>query len=133
MRSTALFILGLAILVFIGLTAYKPSAIADRDWNECVEKYDSKWGATCKNCTFTKDTYRVSLKNICEEKIDVMCCVQEKYKNWKCYTLTELASQDTIIGYACEGTGKYLFWAKKAGDNEIGFPSIEEVNKTYTD
>ena len=103
----------------------------ERDWNECLEKYDSKWGKECANCMVAKDTYRVSLRNICSEKIDCMVCVQEKYKHWRCYTQLNLEPMDTIYGYACKGAGRYLYWVKQAGDG--AFPTVDEVNVTYAD
>jgi len=105
----------------------------ERDWNECLEKYDSKWGNKCANCMTSKDTYLVSLRNVCTEKIDCLVCVQEKYKNWRCYTNLAVKPQDTVYGYACKGAGRYLYWVKRAGDNQISFPTVDEVNSTYTD
>ena len=107
-----------------------PSSIGERDWNACVEKQDSKWGSDCSNSPIDKDTYLVSLKNICSEKIDVIVCVQEIYNNLRCYTQYELPPQDTVFGYACKGTGKYLYWVREAGDKQTTFPTIEEVNST---
>jgi len=40
----------------------------ERDWNECLEESYSKWGKECANCMVAKDTYLVSLRNICSEK-----------------------------------------------------------------
>ena len=120
------------LLVALVLIIY-PVNSKDRDWNECLEKYDSKWGKECKNCMVAKDTYRVSLRNVCSETIDCMVCVQEKYLNWRCYTLLTLEPQDTIYGYACKGSGRYLYWVKQAGDSQITFPTVDEVNSTYAD
>ena len=119
----------LLALVFV----MDPVNSKERDWNECLEKYDSKWGKSCANCMVAKDTYLVSLRNICAEKIDCMVCVQEKYKNWRCYTHLNLEPQDTIYGYACKGAGRYLYWVKQAGDNQTTFPTVGEVNKDYAD
>lgn len=128
-------ILGITVIIALSSVVIfnNNSATAERDWNECVTKYDSKWGSHCKNCAMDGDTYKVMLRNTCTENIDVLCCVQEKYKNWKCYTHNNLAAQDTLYGYACQGNGKYLVWAKKVGDKQIKFPTVQEVNADYTD
>ena len=110
-----------------------PVSSQERDWNECLEKYDSKWGEECPNCMAAKDTYTVNLRNICSETIECMVCVQEKYKNWRCYTQLSLKPEDTIHGYACKGAGRYLYWVKQAGDNSTTFPTVAEVNANYTD
>jgi len=129
--------------VFFGLSAMgvliammlviDPVTSKDRDWNECLEKYDSKWDTECSNCMVSTGTYKVSLRNVCAERIDCMVCVQEKYKNWRCYTQLSLAPKDTIYGYACKGAGRYLYWVKRAGDSQTSFPSVEEVNASYAD
>ena len=123
-----------SVVVLIALVLVMDSVNSkDRDWNECLEKYDSKWGNDCANCMVSKDTYLVSLRNVCSEKIDCMVCVQEKYMNWRCYTQLQLGPKDTIYGYACKGVGRYLYWVRQTGDNQITFPTIEEVNSTYPD
>ena len=106
---------------------------ADIDWNECLEKDNSQWGTNCSDCIDSRDTYRVCVKNICLENIDVMICVQERSLNWRCYTRFELEFQDTLFGYACKGSGRYLYWVKKAGDAQISFPTLEEVNANYAE
>ena len=119
----------ITLYAFIGLDTNS----GDKDWNDCLEKYDTKWGEECNQCMYNNETFRVSLRNICWVKIDVMCCVQEKYKNWRCFSQNELAPQDTMFAYACKGNGKYLYWVKKAGDKQIIFPTIEEVNSKYNE
>ena len=121
------------LILFVLVFVNDPVASKERDWNECLEKYDSKWGSDCANCMESKDTYLVSLRNVCTEKIDCMVCVQEKYKNWRCYSHYDLMPRDTVYGYACKGAGRYLYWVKRAGDTETAFPTISEVNSTYTD
>ena len=132
MKSTLIWLSAVFILIALVLVIY-PVNSKERDWNECLEKYDSKWGEKCANCMVAKDTYLVSLRNVCSETIDCMVCVQEKYKNWRCYTQLKLKPKDTIYGYACKGAGRYLYWVKQSGDNQITFPTIGEVNSTYAD
>ena len=120
------------VLIALVFVIY-PVNSKERDWNECLEKYDSKWGSKCANCMVATDTYLVVYRNVCNETIDCMVCVQEKYKNWRCYTHFDLEPQDTIYGYACKGAGRSLSWVKRAGDGQISFPTISEVNSTYSD
>jgi len=111
-----------------------------RDWLECIEKYKSKWGEECRDCINYKgykrdysQTYKVFLRNTCAESVEVKCCVQEDSKGWRCFAVKSLTEKDTLVAYACNGTGKYLFWARQAGDKEIIFPTDEEVNEMYPD
>jgi hypothetical protein len=39
---------------------------------------------------------------------------------------------DTISAYACEGTGKWIFWTRAAGDNTVVFPTDEEIEKEFS-
>jgi hypothetical protein len=71
----------------------------------------------------------VNLKNVCSEKIDVKVAVQERSNRWRTFNMNNMAPGDTISGYACEGTGKYVFWTRQAGDKTIEFPSDEEISK----
>ena len=131
LKSTLASLMSVFVAVALLFVIY-PVHSKERDWTECLEKYDSKWGKECANFMVAKDTYVVSLRNICSEKIDCMVCVQEKYKRWRCYTQLNLAPKDTIYGYACKGAGRYLYWVKQAGDGAT-FPTVNEVNSTYAD
>ncbi|MCF8465370.1 MAG: hypothetical protein K9G41_11035 [Flavobacteriales bacterium] len=101
------------------------------DYSQCVQKYRSAWGEDCSQCTSWKDSYVVYLKNTCSESIDVMICVQEETKQWKKFQHTSMAAGDSLRAYACVGTGKYLAWARRAGDESITFPTLEQVNRDY--
>jgi len=100
-------------------------------YTDCVEKYRSAWGEDCSQCATYNDSYVVYLKNTCEQEIDVMVCVQEDTDDWKRFQHTSMAVGDSLRAYACVGTGKYLAWARRAGDESVVFPSIEQVNKEY--
>ena len=132
LKSTLASLMSVFVLIALLFVIY-PVNSQERDWNECLEESDSKWGKECANCMVAKGTYLVSLRNICSEKIDCMVCVQEKYKNWRCYTQLNLEAMDTIYGYACKGAGRYLYWVKQAGDGATTFPTVDEVNGTYAD
>lgn len=103
------------------------------DYADCVNKYRSGWGEDCSQCVNSVDSYVVYLKNTCNEAIDVMVCVQETDKTWKKFQHSKMAPSDSLRAYACVGTGKYLSWARKAGDDSTVFPTLEEVNRKYKD
>lgn len=132
------------VVVGAGLSAFKfhrNSPMSDKDYSECVSKVDSKWGEPCDKCeTYVNnkrdfsETYTVYVKNECTESVDIKCCVQEKEKitGWRCFLRNNLAPNDTLVAYACKSEkGKYLKWVRKAGDNEIIFPTDEEVKKEF--
>ena len=103
------------------------------EFADCIVKYKSKWGeGNCSKCTSgTSDTYVVYVKNTCNEKLDVVLAVQEESKLWNRTQWLGIAPNDTIRVYACKGTGKFLKWARKAGDNGYPFPSQQEINEQY--
>lgn len=103
----------------------------DEDYTACLVKYDSRWGAECTQCKVSDNSYRVSLRNTCRDSIDVKCAVQESDKRWKTFIKLQMGPNDTMIAYACEGRGKYLYWARLAGDVSTPFPSDEEINAQY--
>lgn len=102
-------------------------------YTDCVVKYRSAWGEDCSQCAAWNDSYVVYLKNNCTEPIDVMVCVQEETMKWRRFKHEAVASGDSLRAYACVGTGKYLAWARKAGDETVVFPTLAEVNAHYTD
>ena len=97
------------------------------DVNKCVVKYRYEWGQPCSQCKESSKTYTVYLRNECYKKLDTKCAVQETDKRWKTFTRLSMGYNDTIIGYACNGTGKYLYWTKDADDKSIVLPSDEEI------
>lgn len=103
------------------------------EWNDCLTKYASAWGEDCLKCQFKKDTYKVKLKNTCTDALDVVVCVQEDDKKWKYFAFNGVAPRDSVIGYACKGTGKYLKFVRKAGNKEIILPTADQVNAQYKD
>ena len=104
-----------------------------KSYTDCVVKYRSNWGEDCSQCAAWNDSYVVYLKNTCSESIDVMICVQESNKTWKMFNHKSMAPNDSLRAYACVGTGKYLAWGRRAGDESVVFPSIEQVNKDYAE
>lgn len=104
---------------------------AVKDYTSCLTKTEFKWGSFCKGCYQTGKTYRVKFVNNCNENLSVKLAVQENHKRWKTYTRPVLLPNDTISGFACVGTGKYLYWTKKADDNTVALPTDEEINAQF--
>jgi len=102
------------------------------DYATCLSKSSSAWASNCGMCINSSKSYRINLKNVCDEKLDVRLAVQERSMQWKTYNLNNMAPGDTISGYACEGTGKYVFWTRKAGDNTIVFPTEAEIELEFS-
>ena len=68
------------------------------------------------------------LRNTCTQHLDVKVAVRDKDKRTKTFTFMNIAKNDTMTPYACNGTGKYMFWARKAGDVANAFPTEDEIN-----
>lgn len=120
------------ILLSVAIPGIFCAAFINKTQDEdCIVKTRSAWGLKQFQCTKWVDSYAVTLKNNCKYPLDVMVCVQESNKHWRNFNFTGLASNDTLVAYACEGTGKYLYWTKRAGDTETKFPTIQEVDAKY--
>jgi len=129
MKTLTSIFITVVVLLFSESEAFSQSDAMN--YSDCVEKYRSGWGEDCSQCVNYNDSYVVYLKNTCDQAIDVMVCVQEETKDWKRFQHTSMASGDSLRAYACIGTGKYLAWARRAGDESVIFPSIEQVNADY--
>ncbi len=105
--------------------------VQDDKYAQCLTKSSSEWGSNCGSCYNSSKSYRVNMKNVCDEKLDVKLVVQEQSMRWKTFNQNNMMPGDSLSGYACEGTGKYVFWARKAGDNTVVFPTDEEVEKEF--
>ena len=99
------------------------------DYSECLKKTSSRWGEKCSQCMNFNDSYRVYLTNICSDTLDVKVAVQENTKRWRAFLRSSVLPKDSVSAYACVGTGKYMYWAKKAGDKAVVFPTDEEINR----
>lgn len=98
------------------------------DYSECLKKSSSAWGSKCSQCMNFENSYRVNLQNICKDVIDVKVAVQETTRKWRTFLKSNVAPGDSVSSYACVGTGKYIFWARKASDKSVFFPTDEEIN-----
>lgn len=102
------------------------------NYSESIVKQYTKWGEYCSACSNWKNSYSVYLKNIGRETLDVMVCVQEINKEWRQFNYYGVKAGETMRAYACETQfGKYLCWAKAAGDQQVVFPTLEQVNQKY--
>ena len=128
-----LLIISLSYFSLTNLVEIENDAPQQMSYSDCIVKYRFAWGEDCSQCATWKDSYVAYLKNTCDQPIDVMICVQESNKEWKRFQHKMMASGDSLRAYACEGTGKYLAWARRAGDESVAFPTIDQVNKQYTD
>ena len=120
----------LLMLGFFVLQSFKNFPQDDK-WNNCLVKYRFNWGETCNSCQMAKDTYKVYLRNTCDETIDAVVCVQENTKRWRYYSFKKLAPKDSVSAYACVGTGKILKWVKPSNNTELLLPTSDEVNAQY--
>lgn len=131
--KTAVAFYSLLVLAGVALTLLAFKQSDEKDWSDCIKKTTFQWGSECKTCATTSKTYRVWFKNECSDTVAVKIAVQENHKRWKTFTRPQLMPGDSISGFACVGTGKYQYWAKKFNDNTIAFPSDEEINSATLD
>jgi len=122
----------LTILLLTILHIATPAVIPGQEEEECLKKSSSQWGSNCGACYNSSKSYRINLANLCDRSIDVKLAVQEKTLKWRTFNVNNLAPGDTISGYACEGTGKYVSWSRTAGDRTIIFPTDEEIEKEFS-
>jgi hypothetical protein len=123
----------LLLLVLLAFTALVHAQ--DRNFDECVVKASSAWGKPCEKCEFYKEgykrdnsgTYQVELRNDCSETVEVKVAMQEQNGMWRTFPLKVLAANETMTAFACQGTGKYLYWVRRLNDTEVVMPSDREI------
>lgn len=128
-------ILLLLVLVLLAVWA----GAQDQSYADCVMKTASKWGAPCEKCEFYKEaykrdysgTYQIDLQNACSEMVEVKVAVQEKNGVWRTFPIKALGPKETMSAFACQGTGKYMYWARRVNDTEIVLPSDQEILSEY--
>ncbi len=101
--------------------------------SSCITKIKSEWSRPCIQCVEHSKSYRVYFRNTCDRALDVKLAAQENDKRWKTYTFRMVQPGDTLLAYACHGTGKYLYWVRNPEDIEYVFPTEEEINEAFTD
>jgi hypothetical protein len=107
----------------------------DRNYDECVVKASSEWGRPCEKCEnytegYKRDfsgTYQVTLRNNCTETVELKVAMQELNGTWRTFPVKTIAANGTMTAFACQGTGKYLYWVRRLNDVEIILPSDREI------
>ena len=131
MRHTILLVL----LCMMAITA----RAQDQSYADCVIKSTSEWGKPCEKCEAYKEgfkrdysgVYRIELKNACNETVELKVAMQEKSGIWRTFPIKALAAGGTMTAFACDGTGKYLYWVRRLNDTEILLPSDQEILTEY--
>jgi len=107
----------------------------DRNYDECVVKSSSAWGRPCEKCELYKEgfkrdhsgTYQVVLTNSCSETVEVKVAMQESNGSWRTFPIKALAANESMTAFACQGTGKYMYWVRRLNDTEVLMPSDREI------
>ncbi len=131
-KRRLLFLIGLILIAFW-------AGAQDRSAADCIMKVQSRWGAPCDRCeAYTPDlkrdysgTFQVELKNSCGEVVEVKAAVQEKNGNWRIFPVKALAAGQGMNAFACQGNGKYMYWARRANDTELKLPTDQEILTEY--
>lgn len=126
------------LLIVMLLIAFWAGA-QDQSFADCLVKTSSRWGAPCEKCEAYKEmykrdfsgTYQIELKNACKEMLEVKVAVQEKNGTWRTFPVRALGADETMSAFACQGTGKYLYWVRRVNDTEILLPSDAEILTEY--
>ncbi len=131
-----LSILSIPVLLFSVATSAQ-----DQNYADCVAKTRSNWGQPCEKCeTYTESykrdysgVYQVELKNTCNEAVELKVAMQESNGRWRTFPIKALAGGESMTAFACNGTGKYLYWVRRLNDTEILLPSDQEILTEYRD
>ncbi len=123
---TSFIILGAAMLLLTGFNLPQDA----KDYTTCLRKVNKKFGAETQLCPASSKPYKVWFVNDCNDTLAVKLAVQETSKRWRTFVRLQLLPGDTISGYACNSTGKYLYYAKQYADNSVELPSDEEINSS---
>ncbi|MBL7954703.1 MAG: hypothetical protein JNJ91_06665 [Flavobacteriales bacterium] len=126
------------ILIVLLLVAFWAGA-QDQSYADCLTKVASRWGAPCEKCESYKEmykrdfsgTYQVDLQNACSDLIEVKVAMQEKNGTWRTFPIKALGPKETMTAFACQGSGKYMYWVRRVNDTEIVLPSDQEILTEY--
>ena len=113
----------------------------DQNYAECVTKVQSNWGQPCEKCEAYTDSYKrdyrgvyqIELKNTCNEPVELKVAMQESNERWRTFPIKALAAGESMTAFACNGTGKYLYWVRRLNDTEILLPSDQDILTEYRD
>lgn len=126
------------LLIILILAAFWASA-QDKNYADCLEKTSSKWGAVCEKCEYYNEgykrdysgTFQLEMKNTCSEMVEVKIAMEEDNGTWRTFPVKALEPQESIMAFACRGSGKYLYWVRRVDDTEIILPSDREIVAAY--
>ncbi len=113
----------------------------DQNYAECITKAKSSWGQPCEKCEAYTDSYKrdyrgvyqIELKNTCNEDVELKVAMQETNGRWRTFPIKALAGGESTTAFACNGSGKYLYWVRRLNDTEILLPSDQEILTEYRD
>lgn len=130
--TRTLIITALSSLLWISAKAQ------DQSYADCLSKVSSSWGQPCEKCEiytgYKRDystVYQVQFRNICGEMLEVKVAMEESNGMWRTFPVKALAAGDTMSTYACRGTGKYMYWARRVNDTEIILPTDGQIASAY--
>ena len=110
----------------------------DQTYADCLVKTESSWGRPCAKCEDYKgykrdysEVYQVEMKNACSEMMEVKIAMEEANGNWRTFPVRALPPGESMTAFACHGTGKYLYWARRLNDTAIILPTDGEIVSTY--
>ncbi len=127
------------LLICLLLVAFWAGA-QDSSYSDCIMKQQSRWGEACERCeAYTADlkrdnsgTFQVKLENTCRDIVEIKVATQEKNGNWRTFPVKALGPNESMNAYACEGTGKYMYWVRRVNDHEIILPSDKDIITQYS-
>ncbi|MFZ9942297.1 MAG: hypothetical protein ACO3O0_01690 [Bacteroidia bacterium] len=99
--------------------------------DNCILKVNAEWSVPVGSCMDANNSYKAYFVNTCTKTVDIKLAIQEKSMRWKTFNHLSIAPGDTVAGYACNGTGKYVTWFRPSGNKTITFPTDDEINRDY--
>lgn len=113
----------------------------DQNYADCVAKAQSNWGQPCEKCeayteTFKRDfrgVYQIELKNVCADIVELKVAMEESNGRWRTFPIKTLEAGESMWAFACNGTGKYVYWVRRLNDTEILLPTDQEILTEYRD
>lgn len=111
----------------------------DQSYADCVAKEKSTWGEPCAKCEAYKEgfkrdysgVYQITLKNVCKESVELKVAMQESNGRWRTFPIKALDADESMTAFACNGTGKYLYWVRRLNDTELLLPSDQQILVEY--
>ncbi|MFM7055066.1 MAG: hypothetical protein ACKOX7_10045 [Bacteroidota bacterium] len=115
----------------VSLLIYNFDSIAQSSNEGCIVKVNSEWAVPVGSCINSNNTYKAYFVNQCGKSVDIKLAIQEKSNRWRVFNHLNIAPGDTVSGYACDGSGKFVTWSRPTGNKSIVFPTDDEINRDY--